>query len=183
MNIASARRAADQDELAQLNDGRRNSIIPLAPPAPRAPAVLEQRPALERELADLKLQVAEKALASYEDRGTGRDKLAALDAAIRACAFQIECNTLAHDLGLRIDREAVAAWRSQVQADPKTAVEGITKEKCCSRCTSDTAGCIISGDVCMHPIKAGNGLPARLQGNPVVRAVHKAAAEKLGVYR
>jgi hypothetical protein len=164
--------------------GKHETIVPLAPPAPRAPAVLEQRPALERELADLKLQVAEKALASYEDSGTGRGKLAALDAAIHACAFQLECNTLAHDLGLRIDREAVASWRSQVQADPKTAVEGITKEKCCRRCTSGTAGCIISGDVCAHPIKAGNGsLPARLQGNPVVRAVHQAAAEKLGVYR
>jgi hypothetical protein len=160
------------------------STVPVAPPAPRAPAVLEQRPALECELANLRLQVAEKALAAYEDRGAGRDKLAALDAAIHACAFQIECNTLAHDLALRIDREAVAAWRSQVQADPERAVEGITKEKCCRRCTSDTAGCIISGDVCMHPIKAGNGsLPARLQGNPVVRAVHQAAAEKLGVYR
>jgi len=162
----------------------RHKVISLAPPAPRALAVVEQRPALERELTDLKLQVAEAALAAYEGNSGGREGLAALDVKIRACGFQIECNTLAHDLALRIDREAVAAWRSQVQADPERAVEGITKEKCCRRCSSQAAGCIISGDVCAHPIKAGNGsLPARLQGNPAVRAVHRAAAEQLGVYR
>jgi hypothetical protein len=164
--------------------GKFDKIVPDTPPAPRAPAVFEQRPTLEGELADLKLQVAERALAVYEAGTDGREKLAALDGAIRACSFQIDCIAAAHTLALQLDREAVAAWRAQAQADPKTAVEGITKEKCCSRCTSGTAGRIITGDVCGHPIKAWNGsLPARLQGNPVVRAVHKAAAEKLGVYR
>lgn len=157
-------------------------IIPDKPPAARAPSVLDQRPALERELVDLKQQIAERALAAYE--GTdGRAKLAALDTAIRGLSFQIECNTLAHELALRLDREAVAAWRDQVQADPKTAVEGITKDKCCRRCDA-AHGCIITGGACIHPVMVGNGsLPNQYQGNPGVRAVHRAAAEKLRVFR
>jgi hypothetical protein len=159
--------------------GRHEQIIPTTPPAARAPAVLEQRAAIERELADLKLQTAETALAAYENKSGGREKLAALDAKIRACVFQIDCNAAAHELAVKIDREAVSAWRTDVQANPKQAIEGITKSDCCRRCSADH-GCTITGDACAHPIKVGRIGP-RLQGNPTVKAVYKAAREKLGM--
>jgi hypothetical protein len=161
--------------------GKHEKIVPTEPPAPRAPAVLEQRPTLERELADLKSQIAETALAAYE-RSDGRENLAALAMKIRACEFQIECKASAHDLAIRLDRESVAAWMATVQADPKKAVEGITKDSCCRRCSADH-GCVISGGgACTHPIKVGHINPG-LQANAGVRDVYKAAAQKLGVYR
>lgn len=160
---------------------RKPPAVPDKPPAPRAPAVPNLRPSLERELSDLKLQIAERALAAYEQGGDGRQKLADLDAQIRAVSFQIECNAAAHQLAQRLDREAVIAWRDQVQADPKLAIEGITKDKCCRRCCEAT-GCIITGEGCGHPIKVGSVGP-RMMGNQVVRAVFKAAVERLEVYR
>ena len=161
--------------------GKHEQIIPTAPPAGRAPRVLEQRAAIERELADLKLQIAETALAAFENKSGGREKLAALDAKIRACTFQAACTEAAHELAVRLDREAVAAWKAACQADPKRAIEGISKNDCCRRCGPEH-GCVISTDTCAHPIKAGP-LAMRLQGNTAVRAVYRAATEKLGVYR
>ena len=63
--------------------------------------------------------------------------------------------------------------------NPKQAIEGITKSDCCRRCSADH-GCTITGDACAHPIKVGRIGP-RLQGNPTVKAVYKAAREKLGM--
>jgi hypothetical protein len=159
--------------------GRHENIVPMKPPAPRAPAVLEQRPALERELADLKQQIAEIALSAYEGKAGGRENLAALDSKIRARAFQIECNGLAHALALRLDREAVAAWRANLQANPKKAVEGITKTDCCRRCSFEL-GCAISGEACAHPIKV-RGVSPGLRGDPKIRALFNAAAEEIKV--
>ena len=160
--------------------GRFEKIILDAPPAPRAPAVLEQRSAVERELADLKLEIAETALAAYEDKFEGREKLAALDAKIRACTFQIECNAAAHELAVRIDREAVAAWKADLRADPKKAIEGITKKDCCRRCSPEH-GCTITGEACAHPLKVGRINP-RLQADPLTRAAYKTAREKLEMH-
>src|SRR5437660_720918 len=95
------------------------ATIPTAPPAARAPAVIEQRAAVERELVDLKSQIAETALAAFENKSGGGEKLAALDARIRACTFQAACAEAAHQLAVRLDREAVAAWKAACQADPK----------------------------------------------------------------
>jgi hypothetical protein len=153
--------------------------IPRTPPAARAPKVLEQRPVLERELADLKLKVAETALASYEGAPNGRKNLAALHDEIRNVTFQLEGNAAAHDLARRLDREAVAGWFGDLQANPEKAVEGITKKECCKRCT-EQHGCTITGGLqCGHPVKVGTVGPA-LMGNPKVRAVFTAAAEKVG---
>src|ERR1700730_2041819 len=115
--------------------GRHEKIIQAEPPAPRAPAVLEQRDAIERELADLKLQIAETALAAYEGLSDGRERLASLDAQIRACAFQLDCNGLAHALASRLDHEAVAAWKTAIYAmPPEKLIEGITAKDCYRLC-------------------------------------------------
>ena len=36
------------------------------------------------------------------------------DAKIRACVFQIECNAAAHELALRLDKQAVADWKAAI---------------------------------------------------------------------
>jgi hypothetical protein len=159
--------------------GRHENIVPMKPPAPRAPAVLEQRPALERELADLKQQIAETALAAYEGKSGGRENLAALHSAIEVCKFQIDCNQEAHALAVQNDRDAVATWRAKLQANPKQAVEGITKTDCCRRCSLEL-GCAISGEACAHPIKV-RGVSPGLRGDPKIRALFNAAAEEIKV--
>lgn len=153
--------------------------IALSPPAARAAAVLEQRGALERELSDLKQHTAETALAACE--GAGRTRLAELEAKIRTVSFQLDGIDAAHELALRLDRDAVAQWRATVQANPTVAIEGITKTSCCRRC-SEANGCAITGAQCGHPIFVGHVGP-RLMANETVRTVYRAAAEKLGVNR
>lgn len=148
-------------------------------PAPRAPGVIDQRSALERELADLKLQIADRALAAYEGQPDGREKLAQIVANIRTIEFQLECNGLAHDLAKRLDREARAEWRRQIESDPRQATEGVTKKKCCGLC-SEANGCIITGDACAHPIMVG-GVGPQHQGNPAVRALFTAASKHLKI--
>jgi hypothetical protein len=129
--------------------------IPRQPPTARAPKVLAQRPALERELADLKLQIAETTLAAYEGKPGSRDSLIALDANIRAVTLQLDSNTAAHELALRLDREAKAGWRAGIEAaDLKKMVAGITKKGCCGMC-SDEHGCVITGLQCGDPITIG----------------------------
>jgi hypothetical protein len=159
--------------------GKAGKTVPMKPPAPRAPAVLEQRPALERELSDLKQQIAETALAAYEGKAGGRENLAALHSAIEVCKFQIDCNEGAHALALQIDRDAMATWRAKLQANPQKAVEGITKKDCCRRCSFEL-GCAISGEACAHPIKV-RGVSPGLRGDPKIRALFNAAAEEIKV--
>jgi hypothetical protein len=159
----------------------RTKELPLAPLAARAPAVIEQRAALRRELSDLKQRIAETALAAYEGKAGGREALAALGVKIRACEFQIDCNAAAHELALRLDRDAVAARKADVRANPAAAVKGFTKTSCGSLCSQEH-GCAITGEGCAHPVKVG-GIDQRLMGNQNVRDVFRAAAEKVGVAR
>ncbi|EIG56079.1 hypothetical protein [Bradyrhizobium sp. WSM1253] len=153
--------------------------LPTNPAAPRAPAVLDARPGLERELADLRLQVAERALAAYEGGAAERAKLGALVSAIETITFQLEANALAHGLAVRLDREAVAAWRQQIEANPTEATVGISRTKCRGMCT-EAHGCVITGEACAHPITVG-GVGPRHQGNRAVRALFAAAARKLDI--
>jgi hypothetical protein len=154
--------------------------LPTSPERPVAPLVLEQRPALERELAEVRLQVPERVLAVYEGKPEAREKLAALISEIRTIEFQIECNGMAHELALRLDRDAVAAWRRQIEADPEQATEGITRKKCCTLC-SKPYGCVITGDICAHPLLSGIGVGPRHMGNPTVRAMFSAASKHLEI--
>jgi hypothetical protein len=161
--------------------GRHEKIIQAEPPAPRAPAVLEQRDAIERELADLKLQIAETALAAYEGLSDGRERLASLDAQIRACAFQLDCNGLAHALASRLDHEAVAAWKTAIYAmPPEKLIEGITAKDCCRLCSADHGCVITAGRNCGHPVKIGV-LDAHSRGVPSIRAAYQAATAKLNL--
>jgi hypothetical protein len=157
--------------------GKMEKIAIAAPPPHRAPAVLEQRAVLERELSDLKQQIAETALAAYEGNSGGRDGLAALDAKIRACVFQIECNGLAHELALRLDLEAAAARRAAILALPsEQLIAGITAKACCKLCDGDL--CVISGTGrCLHP--RDSNIPAALESDLRIRQVYNVAAEKL----
>jgi len=154
-----------------------SKTLPMKPPPPRAPAVIEQLPALELELADMKQQIAETSLAAYQGKAGGRENLAALHSAIEVCKFQIDCNQAAHGLALQNDRDAVAAWRATLQANPKKAVEGVTKTECCRRCSFEL-GCAISGEACAHPIKV-KGVSPGLRSDTKIRALFTAAAEEI----
>jgi hypothetical protein len=157
--------------------GKAEKTVPIEAPAPRAPAVLEKRADVERELASLKLQIAETALAAFAGGSGGRDGLAALDAKIRACAFQLESTGLAHELALRLDLEAAAARRAAILAlPPETLIAGITAKTCCKLCAGDL--CVISGtDRCLHP--RDSNIPAALTSDLRIRQVYNLAAEKL----
>jgi hypothetical protein len=151
------------------------------PPAPRAPAVLEQRGAIARELADLKTQIAETALAAYEGKSDGRERLAALDTEIRACAFQLDCNGLAHELALRLDQDAVEAWKATIQAmPPEKIIAGISSKDCCRLCSAEHGCVITNGGNCAHPVKIGV-LDPRSRGVPSTRAAYVAATAKLNL--
>ncbi|WP_441232686.1 hypothetical protein [Bradyrhizobium sp. 1200_D9_N1_1] len=154
--------------------------LPRTPAAPRAPAVIRRLPALERELADLKLLLAERVLAATEGAPGARERLVALVSDIRALEAAVEANGLAHELAQRLDREAVAEWRLQVEADPVAATEGITKKACCGMC-SEAHGCVITrGEQCAHPVTVG-GVGPRRQGDPVSRKLFQTAAAHLKI--
>jgi hypothetical protein len=152
--------------------------LAIAAPAPhRAPAVLEQRAVLERELSDLKQQIAETALAAYEGKPGGRDGLAALHQKITAVTFEIECNAAAHELALRLALEAAAARRAAILAlPPEQLIAGITAKTCCKLCAVDL--CVISGTGrCLHP--KDSNIPAAFQSDLRIRQAYHTAAEKL----
>lgn len=156
--------------------------VPSHPPAARAPAVLERRPALETELAALNSQIGETVLLAYEGLPGAEEKAAELDVQIRALNFKIEHNSAAHAFAVQADKKGAAEWRAQVEAmDPAKAIEGITKKECCRRC-SEVFGCVITGVECAHPILIGQMSP-RHQDKPAIRAMYRAAAGKLDLYR
>jgi hypothetical protein len=153
------------------------------PPAPTADKVLEQRAAKERELAELEAKIGATAYAATVAGKSGTDALAALHSRIQAAQFQIDCNAAAHAHAIEVDKASVADWWQRVHALPaEEAIEGISKTECCRRCSPEL-GCVITGSECANPLKTGWNLNPRHQGNPVVRRLHKAAAQKLGVYR
>jgi hypothetical protein len=98
--------------------------------------------------------------------------------------FSLDCNAAAHAYAIEADKAAVADWWEAVHAmPPEEAISGLTKTECGRRC-SESSGCVISGGLeCVHPIKCGSNLNPRHAGNPAVRRLFKAAAQKLGVYR
>jgi hypothetical protein len=157
--------------------------VPDRPPAPTADMVIEQRAAKERELAALKSQIGETAYTAALSGKSGAAALAALHARIQAAQFELDCNAAAHAHALETDKSALADWWKQIHAMPADeAIGGIGKKECCRRC-DEHSGCVITGQECAHPLKAGSNLNPRHQGNPAVRRLHKAAAQKLGVYR
>jgi hypothetical protein len=164
--------------IAKLN----SSVVPDHPPSATADLVLEQRSAKERELAALEGQIGETAYVAAISGKSGADALAALHSKIQLALFELDANAAALAFAIQADRKAVAAWWQDVHALPaEEAIEGLTKTECCRRCSVD--GCVISGLECAHPTKSQPNLSARHQGNPAVRSLHKAARQKLGVYR
>jgi hypothetical protein len=157
--------------------------VPDHPPAPTAGVVLEQRAAKECELAALESRIGETAYAAAISGKAGAAALEDLHVRIRVARFSLDCNAAAHAYAIEADKAAVADWWQQVHAmAPEEAIEGISKTECCRRC-DEHSGCVITGAECANPLKAGWNLNPRHQGNPAVRRLHKAAAQKLGVYR
>jgi hypothetical protein len=158
--------------------------VPDQPPTSSAPTVLAQRAAKERELAVLQSQIGQTAYAAVPTGKAGAETLATLHSKIQAAEFALDCNAAAHAHAIETDKAAVAGWWKQVHALPADeAIEGIGKQQCCRRCTEEH-GCVLSsGQECIHPVFTGSNLNPRHQGNPAVRRLHKAAAQKLGVYR
>jgi hypothetical protein len=168
--------------------GIRETMVPIEPPAQRAPAVLSRLRAAQRELVDLKLRIPECALAAAEGKPGAREALAALHRGITAIAFEIECSPDARFLAERLDASALAAWRANIQTLPiEQIIDGITRDQCCRRCS--TAGaCVITGanpyaGPCGHPVLVGALEKQSYRDNPKIQAVFAAACAKLGLTR
>jgi hypothetical protein len=165
---------------AQMSPGNLKTVAD-KPPAPTADTVLEQRASKERELASLERTIGATAHAAIISGKTAA--LADLHARIQSARFSLEASDAAHEFAIKADQAAVADWWAQVHALPaEEAISGISKTECCRRC-DEFSGCVLSGSECIHPMKAGANLNPRHQGNPAVRRLHKAAAQKLGVWR
>src|ERR1700684_1762476 len=156
--------------------------VPTEPPASRVPAVLRRQKIVEDELFDLKLEIDELALACVEGKPDGRKNLAALHEKIRVAEFELESLPLARDLAAQLDKQAIAAWRAEVQTlSPNEIIAGITKDDCCDRCSH---GCVILGSDetadqqdCAHP-RHGN-LDSRYADDPHVQTLFSAACAKI----
>jgi hypothetical protein len=152
----------------------------------QAEAVIAHLHVLRRALADYEAQIPEAALASASGRQGGRARLWALENKIRCTTFEIEAHGPARLLAERCDHDAVAAWRTQVQAMPVEAIiEGISKEQCCRHCRVGRH-CVITGadplaGPCAHPVLVGSLELDRYKENPKIRAVFAAACAKLNV--
>jgi hypothetical protein len=167
--------------------GRHETIVSVDPPANRAPAVLARLKIAERELAELKLQIPERALAAAEDRPGAKEALAALHQKIAATAFEIDCNPQAQRLAARLDQEALVAYRAAIQTlSPEEIIQGITKDSCCRRCPG-AGRCVITGadpvagGACAHPALQGALALNSHRDNSKVLAVYTAACVKLGL--
>jgi hypothetical protein len=167
---------------AQTSPGNLKTVAD-KPPAATAEMVLAQRAAKERELAALKARIGETAYGAAVSGKAGAAALEDLHVRIRVARFSLDCNAAAHAYAIQADNAAVADWWQQVHALPADeAVEGLTKKECSRRC-DEHSGCVITQAECAHPLKAGWNLNPRHQGNPAVRRLHRAAAQKLGVDR
>jgi hypothetical protein len=155
--------------------------VPIRPEL-RAPMVLAHLQESKAALADLELKIAERTLAAIEEMPGGKAKLAALQEQIRAVTFEIDGNAKAHELALRLDKEAASAWRTAILALPfEQLLQGLDQNSCPALCSPDL--CVISGlaDRCLNP-RDGN-LPPGMSGNTRLRQIHHAAAEKLRIER
>ena len=167
---------------AQTSPGNLKTVAD-KPPAATAEMVLAQRAAKERELAALEARIGETAYGAAVSGKAGAAALEDLHVRIRVARFSLDCNAAAHAYTIQADNAAVADWWQQVHALPADeAVEGLTKKECSRRC-DEHSGCVITQAECAHPLKAGWNLNPRHQGNPAVRRLHRAAAQKLGVDR
>jgi hypothetical protein len=165
---------------APAGGGRQETIVPTEPPAPRAPAVIARLRIAERELADLKLQIDERLLAVAEGKLGAKESWAALCQKITVLTLEIESSPKARVLAARLDQEALADYRADIQKlSPEEIIAGISKEQCCRRCTG-AGRCVISDGSCGHPLLQ-SGSNARYSENSQVRAVYAAACEKLNV--
>ena len=163
--------------------GKLEKIIAAEPPAPRVPRVVSRLRAVQREVAAMKLQIPERALAAAEGNPGG---LAELHRNISEAEFEIACNGPARELAAQLDEAAIAAWKANIQAlAPAEIVAGITKDQCCRRCLIG-AGCVITGSdplagPCAHPVLVGALEKDRYRENPKIMAVYAAARAAAGV--
>lgn len=162
-------------------------LVPSEPPPSRVPSVLRRKEIVERELVDLKEQIAERVLACVEGKADGRKNLAELREKIGVAEFELDLLPLARKLAVQLDEHAAAAWRAEIQTmSAHEILAGITKDECCHRCSD---GCVILGgdpsadrQECAHPVRTG-ALSARYGDNHQVQTVFAAACAKLGVYQ
>jgi hypothetical protein len=154
------------------------TIVVQAKPAPRAPRVLEQLEATRASLARLKTGIAELMLAVVEGRPSAKEVLASLHEKTKVATIWCDGLVEAYDLALRLDRDALAAWKASLaEMLPEQLIAGLTATRCCSLCTSDD-GCVLSaGGPCLHP--KHSVFPVALSDNIRLREAHTLATEKL----
>jgi hypothetical protein len=166
--------------------GMRETMVPIEPPAQRAPAVIAHLQTCRRALAAAEREIPGLLLAVAEGRPGAGEDLAALREKIAAAQFSIEHHVKARQHAEQIDQEAIAAWKAAVQTlPPDEILAGLSKDACCRRCIKGT-GCAITGadplaGPCAHPVLVGALELHRYVGNPQIQRVYTAACVKLGL--
>jgi hypothetical protein len=170
--------------------------IPLAPPAPCAPAVLAHRKKLEIERDALCAGAAELALKSARGDTAAQAALWAIPAKQAGLQFEIDQNHAAYSLATKQDSDAETAWRASLQSmAPEDLIAGISGDGCCHLCQPGgfcviTAGAAHAGATCGHPIREKHAIFGRDESgdrqflyrhSPRALAVFSAAREKLKV--
>lgn len=163
-------------------------IVSDKPPEPRAPVAIARLHVAQRELDDLRLQIAERVLAVAEGKPDASASLAVLREKIAQIEFEIAHSAKARLLAERLDQEATVAWKAAVQTLPaEQIVEGLTKEACCKRCIPGISCAITGSDAlagpCAHPVLVGGLELTRYRDNPKTQAVYAAACRKLGLMK
>jgi hypothetical protein len=178
--------------------GKHENIIPIAPPAPTAKAVLAHRKKLEIERDGLRAGAAELALKSALGDLDARAALAAIPAKAAALQFEIDMHHETHELAHKLDAAAEAAWRTSLESmDVEDLLEGLGGDNCCRLCQIGTpGGCVITGAhpfagaTCGHPVREKNSVFGRdetgtrqflYRHNPQALKVFTAACQKLKV--
>jgi hypothetical protein len=168
--------------------GKLEKIVPVEPPAPRAPTVLEHLQVSKRNLVALEAEIPGLLLAVAEERAGAKEGLAILREEIAAAKFAIEHSAKARELAERLHDEAVVAFKASVQSLPVAEIiDGLTRDSCCRRCIRGT-GCAITGSdplagPCQHPVLVGALELHRYVDNPRIQEIYAAACVKLGLKR
>jgi hypothetical protein len=167
--------------------GKHETIVPIEPPAQRAPAVIAHLQTCRRALAAAEQEIPGLLLAVAEARPRADRNLAALREKIAAAQFVIEHHAKARERAEQIDREAAVAFKADVQKMPPDQIlAGITKDACPRRCIA--GGCAITGSdefagTCQHPLIGGALDQLRYRASPHIMRLYGIACEKIGLKR
>ncbi len=166
--------------------GMHEKIIPANPPAPRAVAVVEHLQACKRALVTFEQEIPARLLDVAEKRPGAEQALATLREKIAAVEFAIKHHAKTRSHTEQLDEMATVEFKRAVQRLPvEDILEGLSRDQC-PRCCIAGTGCAITGadplaGPCAHPVLVGALELDRYRENPQIMRVYSAACAKLGL--